>query len=178
MSTADHATDDATQENAGHDRRAFLQRAGIGAVAVGAWVAPQVLFTSTASAGCTPITKLLQINAASCPSGTGVVTTTNPNLPSCVPSGWATGRNDGITFTCVSLGASASWGSTITITSSTCGPTSGRAVKFCPLASGAKYTCVNGTVAGSAITFPLLTLAERATGCVYIDYRITVTCCT
>lgn len=170
--------DDATQNDPGHDRRAFLQRAGIGAVAVGAWVAPQVLFTSTASAGCTPITKLLQINAASCPSGSGVVTTLNPNLTTCVPSGWATGRNDGITFTCVSLAANPSHGSTITITSSSCGPTSGRAVKYCPVASGSKYTCVTGTVAGSTITFPLLTILERLFNCVYVDYRITVTCCT
>jgi hypothetical protein len=172
-------SDDDTAGTPGHDRRAFLQRAGLGAVAVGAWVAPQVLFTSSASAGCTPITKLLQIVACTCPGSSGVTTTTSASLPSCAPAGWATGRNDGLTYTCAALfGGNSCWGSAITISTATCFPTSGRAVKFCPLASGAKFTCVNGTVAGGTITFPVLSSAERATGCIYIDYRITVTCCT
>lgn len=162
----------------GHDRRQFLQRAGIGAAAVGAWVAPQVLFTATAAAGCTPITKLLQIPAATCPSSGGATTTTDSNLPSCVPSGWANGRNDGVSFTCSALGANPSHGGAINILDAGCGPTEGRAVKFCPLASGTKYTCVTGTISGGTITFPYLTSAERATNCIYIDYRITVTCCT
>ena len=143
-----------------------------------AWVAPQVLFTSVASAGCTPITKLLQINASTCPSGSGVTTSLNPNLTTCVPSGWVTGRNDGITFTCVALLANPCHGGTVTITKAGCYPTAGRAVKFCPLASGTKYTCVTGTVSGAAITFPALSGLERLTGCVYVDYRIVVTCCT
>ena len=56
---------------AGHDRRTFLRRAAIGASAVGAWVAPQVLSTAHVSAGCTPLTQLLQIPAISCPSSGG-----------------------------------------------------------------------------------------------------------
>ncbi len=167
-----------TTEEPGHDRRQFLQRAGLGAAAVGAWVAPQVLFTASAAAGCTPITKLLQIVACNCPVGAGSVTTTDPNLPSCAPSGWASGRNDGVTFTCGALGGNACWGGFISITSSGCSPSAGRAVKFCPNASGTKYSCVTGTVSGGTITFPLLSSAERAAGCVYVDYRITVTCCT
>jgi hypothetical protein len=167
-----------TATAAGTDRRRFLQQAGLGAAAVGAWVAPQVLFTATAAAGCTPITKLLQVPACTCPTAVGSITNTDSNLPSCVPSGWASGRNDGITFTCSALLANPCHGGTVTITSSGCSPASGRAVKFCPLASGSKYTCVSGTVSGGSITFPALSSAERATGCVYVDYRITVTCCT
>ena len=171
-----NANDEHAPASAGHDRRAFLQRAGIGAAAVGAWVAPQVLFTSSASAGCTPITKLLQLNAAGCGSQT---TTFNPNLGSCFPAGWASSRNDGVTFTCapVFLGNTL-YGAAITITSAGCGPTAGRAVKYCPRGSGANYTCVNGVVSGSTITFPALTLLEIFFGCVYVDFRITVTCCT
>lgn len=160
------------------DRRAFLRKAALGATAVGAWVAPQVLFTATASAGCTPITKLLQVSACSCPGGSGSVTTFDANLASCAPSGWVAGRNDGVTFTCVAAGGNACHGGTVTITESGCGPTEGKAVKFCPLASGTKYTCVDGVVTGANIAFPYLTATERAAGCVYIDYRITVTCCT
>ena len=40
------------------------------------------------------------------------------------------------------------------------------------------YTCVNGVIGGATITFPALTLVEYLLGCRYIDYRITVTCCT
>ena len=166
------------QPQATEDRRAFLRKAALGATAVGAWVAPQVLFTATASAGCTPITKLLQVVACSCPAGSGSVTSLDANLPSCAPPGWVVGRNDGVTFTCVAAGPNACHGGTITITESGCGPTAGTAVKFCPLASGTKYTCVTGTVVGATISFPYLTAAERSAGCVYIDYRITVTCCT
>jgi len=164
--------------NPGSDRRQFLQRAGMGAAAVGAWVAPQVLFTATAAAGCTPITRLLQINACTCPSSGGVATTTDVNLPACVPAGWANGRNDGVTFTCSALAANPCHGGSISITSSGCGPTAGRAVKFCPSASGSLYTCVTGTISGGTITFPLLSSAEQAANCIYIAYRITVTCCT
>lgn len=169
---------DVTANAAGSDRRRFLQQAGLGAAAVGAWVAPQVLFTATAAAGCTPITKLLQIPACSCPSSLGSITNTDSNLPSCVPAGWVSGRNDGITFTCSALAVNPCHGGAVTITTAGCTPSSGRAVKFCPLASGSKYTCVSGTVSGGTITFPLLTSAERATGCVYVDYRIAVSCCT
>ena len=173
-----NANDDQRPATPGHDRRAFLQRAGIGAVAVGAWVAPQVLFTDVASAGCTPITKMLQVTAASC-SGVSP-TTTNPNLPGCVPAGWVTGRTDGVTFTCTPttgfLGSAR--GSVITVTLAGCGPTAAQGVKFCPNASGSKYTCVSGIVSGSTVTFPTLLPAELLANCVYIDYRITVTCCT
>ena len=161
---------------AGHDRRTFLRRAAIGASAVGAWVAPQVLSTAHVSAGCTPLTQLLQIPAISCPSSGGAVTTLDANLPSCAPSGWATGRNDGVGFTCSALGASPAWGASISITG--CTPTEGRAVKYCPLASGSKYTCVSGVIVGNTITFPLLSAAEQSQGCTYVDYRITVSCCT
>lgn len=167
-----------TDAESGHGRRQFLQRAGLGAAAVGAWIAPQVLFTASAAAGCTPITKLLQIVACTCPVGVGSTTSTDSNLPSCAPAGWATGRNDGVTFTCGALGGNACWGGFINITSSGCSPSSGRAVKFCPLASGSKFSCVTGIVSGGTITFPLLTSAERLNGCVYLDYRIVVTCCT
>lgn len=172
-----HDTDAPTTDAAGHDRRRFLQ-AGLGAAAVGAWVAPQVLFTATAAAGCTPITKLLQIPACTCPSSGGSTTNTDANLPGCVPPSWASGRNDGVTFTCVALLANPCHGGTVTITKAGCFPTAGRAVKFCLLASGTKYTCVTGSVSGQTITFPALTAFERLTGCVYVDYRITVTCCT
>lgn len=161
----------------GDDRRRFLQKAGLGAAALGAWVAPQVLFTASAAAGCTPITKLLQVAACSCPAGFGAVTTLDANLPGCAPGGWATGRNDGVTFTC-SAPANPCHGGSVTITRVGCTPTSGRAVKFCPLASGTKYTCISGTLSGSTISFATLSASERAQGCVYIDYRITVTCCT
>jgi hypothetical protein len=174
--TNSHTPDEAATP--GHDRRQFLQRAGMGAAAVGAWVAPQVLFTATAAAGCTPITKLLQIPACTCPSSGGAVTTTDSNLPACVPSGWANGRNDGVSFTCSALSGNPCHGGSINILESGCGPTEGRAVKFCPLASGNKYTCVSGTISGGTITFPLIPSGEQASGCVYIDYRITVTCCT
>lgn len=174
-----HSPDhDLTNTARSTDRRRFLQQAGLGAAAVGAWVAPQVLFTATAAAGCTPITKLLQVPACTCPSAAGAITNTDANLPSCVPGGWASGRNDGVTFTCTALLANPCHGGTVTITASGCSPSSGRAVKFCPLASGAKYTCVTGTLAGASITFPALSSSERATGCVYVDYRIVVTCCT
>ena len=51
-------------------------------------------------------------------------------------------------------------------------------MKYCPLASGSKYTCVSGVIVGSTITFPLLSAAEQSQGCAYVDYRITVSCCT
>ena len=173
-----HDTDTAApDEVVGHDRRRFLQ-VGLGAAAVGAWVAPQVLFTATAAARCTPISKLLQIPACTCPSSGGSTTNTDANLPSCAPTGWASGRNDGVTFTCTALLANPCHGGTVTITKAGCFPTSGKAVKFCPLASGTKYTCVTGTVVGGTITFPALTSLERLTNCVYVDYRIAVTCCT
>lgn len=159
----------------GDDRRRFLQKAGLGAAALGAWVAPQVLFTASAAAGCTPITKLLQIGACSCAAA---VTSVNANLPGCVPSGWVTGRNDGVTYTCSALLANPCHGSTVTITNVGCTATAARAVLFCPLASGTKYTCVTGTIAGgTTITFAALTAAQRGQGCVYVDYRITLTCC-
>jgi len=167
----------AARESVGHDRRAFLQRAALGTVAIGAWVTPQVLFTAVASAGCTPITKLLQIVACTCPSGAGSVTSTNPFLPLCVPAGWAVGRNDGVTFTCAALSGNACHGGAVTITAAGCTPVSGRAVRFCPNASGAKYACVNGVVSGNTITFPLLSAAQRAQGCTYLEYRISLTCC-
>ena len=92
-----HSPDhDLTNTARSTDRRRFLQQAGLGAAAVGAWVAPQVLFTATAAAGCTPITKLLQVPACTCPSAAGAITNTDANLPSCVPGGWASGRNDGV----------------------------------------------------------------------------------
>ena len=57
-------------------------------------------------------------------------------------------------FTCapVFLGNTL-YGAAITITSAGCGPTAGRAVKYCPRGSGANYTCVNGVVSGSTINF-------------------------
>ena len=171
------AHDDQRPAQAGHDRRAFLQRAGLGAVAAGAWVAPQVLFTSVASAGCTPITKRLQINAGACASGVGVTTTVNPNLPSCVPAGWASGVNDGVTFTCTTPGVSTR-GATINVTLPGCGPTVAWAVKFCPFGSGPNYTCIPGTIVGATVTFPTIVGLEALFLCQYIDYRITVTCCT
>jgi hypothetical protein len=114
--------------------------------------------------------------AITCPSSGGAVTTLDSNLPSCAPSGWATGRNDRIAFSCAALGASPAWGASINITG--CTPTEGRAVKYCPLASGSKYTCVSGVIVGNTITFPLLSGAEQSQGCTYLDYRITVSCCT
>lgn len=60
----------------------------------GVGLAPQVLFTATAAAGCTEITKLLQVPACSCPVAAGAITNTDSNLPSCVPGGWASGRDD------------------------------------------------------------------------------------
>ena len=170
-----NANDEQAPATAGHDRRAFLQRAGIGAAAVGAWVAPQVLFTSTAAAGCTPITKLLQLNALTCGSQT---TSFNGNLGSCFPAGWAAGRNDGVTFNCAPLVLNTNRGAAITILSAGCGPTAGTAVRYCPNASGNKYSCVNGTISGATITFPLINPFANGGNCVYIDFRITVTCCT
>jgi hypothetical protein len=122
---------------------------------------------------------MLQINANACPSGVSVnPTNLNANLTTCAPTGWVTGRTDGVTFTCAQTSiAGPTRGSVITVTGG-CGPTAGRAVKFCPLASGSNYTCVTGTVVGQTVTFPTLSVVEIATGCVYIDFRITVTCCT
>ena len=170
-----NANDDQMPAIAAHDRRAFLQRAGLGAAAVGAWVAPQVLFTSVASAGCTPITKLLQINANSC--GTGVSTTVNPDLTGCVPVGWTTNQNDMVQFSCSGLFGLAIFGGSITIESAGCTPAQGRAVRYCSLAS-TKYSCVEGSISGSTITFAQITGPEAALNCRYVDFRITVTCCT
>ena len=167
-----NANDDQPPATTGHDRRAFLQRAGIGAAAVGAWVAPQVLFTSSAAAGCTPITKLLQINAASLLAVEP--TTFDPNLPSC-PSGWASGRSDGVTFGIAPVGITAIRGATITIYSAGCRPTSGYAVRWCPGQSGPDYTCEPGLASGTTIIFPLLSPPPF---CFYLDFRIFIECCT
>jgi len=156
----------------GNDRRDFLRKAGLGAVAAGAWVAPQVLSTATASAACTPITKLLQIQANACPGNSGVVTTSN----ACAPLGWSAGVNDGVTFTCSSLTVNPAQGSTITITNG-CTPTSARAVKYCPTGSGTGLTCVTGTIVGTQITFTM-NGTDILNNCVFVDFRITVSCCT
>ena len=69
------------------------------------------------------------------------------------------------------------YGAAITITSPGCTPTAGQAVRFCS-ATGS-YLCVNGVISGSTITFPGLTFLQILLGgCAYVDYRITVTCCT
>jgi len=162
---------------ASHDRRDFLRKAGLGAVAAGAWVAPQVLSTSTASAACTPICELLQVNT----SCVAVTTNINGSLPGCVPGcapglsgGWASGQNDGIPFTCTPAGGGGTKGATITITNG-CTPVEARAVRVCSSGSGGglTYSCVNGSIAGQVITFPTITSPL----CFYDAYRITVTCC-
>lgn len=162
-------------ESLGHDRRAFLQRVGIGAVAASAWVAPQVLFTDVASAGCTPLYKMLQLNAGSCAqvAPTGV----NGSLPGCLPANWATGRTDGVPFVCVPH-PTPTRGATITVNLAGCGPSSATAVKYCPSFTGTNYTCIPGTIVGNTVTFPTIGVVEDFFGCAYIDYRITVKCCT
>ena len=151
------------------DRREFLRKAGLGAVAAGAWVAPQVLSTATASAACTPIAKLLQVAAPSCLEMT---TSVDSNLPGCVPSSWATGQNDGVGFTC----AGNALGATITITDG-CTPVDAKVVKWCSLASGNQYSCITGSISGNVVTFPTITGSGITQGCVYLEYRITVSCC-
>ncbi len=155
------------------DRREFLRRAGLGAAAAGAWVAPQVLGTATVSAACTPVDKFLQVAAQ---GGSEESTTNDPNLPGCKPSTWVTGRTDGITFTPdpTTLGA----GGTLTITSVDCTPLEAKVVKYCPSGSGSGYVCITGTIVGNDITFPALTGAELAAGCVYQRIRVYLTCCT
>ena len=151
------------------DRRDFLRKAGLGAAVAGAWVAPQVLSTPTASAACTPLIKLLQVAAPSCLEMT---TSLDANLPGCVPTSWATGRNDGVGFTC----AGNALGATITITDG-CTPVSAKVVKYCPLASGSQYSCITGSIVGNVVTFPTITGSGIIEGCVYLEYRITVSCC-
>jgi len=152
------------------DRREFLRKAGLGAAVAGAWVAPQVLSTSTALAACTPIPKLLQINANSCGDMT---TTEDPDLPGCKPSGWATGRDDGVGFTC----SGDEMGATITITDN-CTVTGAKAVKWCSLASGNQYQCIDGAIGPSnVVTFPTITGSDITQGCVYIEFRIALSCC-
>lgn len=152
------------------DRREFLRKAGLGAAVAGAWVAPQVLSTGTASAACSPITKLLQVSAPTC---SAMTTTVDSDLPGCVPTSWATGQNDGVTFTC---GADVH-GGTITITDG-CTPVSAKVVKYCALVSGGgAYSCVTGTIAGNVVTFPTITGLGLTQGCVYLEYRITLSCC-
>ena len=153
------------------DRREFLRKAGLGAVAAGAWVAPQVLSTATASAACTPINKLLQVSAPSC---SAMDTTVDSNLPGCVPTDWAINRNDGVGFTC----AGNALGATITITDG-CTPVSAKVVKWCQFASGNQYSCVDGAILpGNVVTFAAITGSGLTQGCVYLEYRITVECCT
>ena len=156
-----------------HDRREFLRRAGLGAAAATAWVAPQVLGTATASAGCTAITKELQINPSNCASVTP--TGVDPYLPGCVPSGWIGGQSDGVTFTCTPVSPSGIYGISVTITNG-CTIIGGKAVKYCPSGS-THYSCVTGTVTGgTTISFPTLSPSDPA-GCIYEWVGITVTCC-
>lgn len=152
-----------------HDRREFLRKAGLGAVAVGAWAAPQVLSTGRASAACTPVTKLLQVDK----NGFAQLTST-PLVAGCAPSGWAVSRNDGVTF---SFSSSAPGGpTTITITNG-CTLVDARAVRYDANGSGGPgYKCVKGTVTGNSVTFPAA--PPGLTGSFYVDYRITVSCCT
>lgn len=135
----------------------------------GAWVAPQVLSTPTASAVCTPVEKLLQVNI----SCTAVNTTTNGGLPGCVPTGWVDGRNDGVGFSCTPAPGVAK-GATITIAAG-CTPLEARAVKSCFLSSGGSpvLTCVTGSIVGQVVTFPTITDSR----CFYDAYRIQLTCC-
>lgn len=152
-----------------HDRREFLRRAGLGAAVAGAWVAPQVLSTPTASAACTPVDRLLQVSIGCA----AVVTTTNAGLPACVPTGWANGRNDGVGFACAPAPGVAK-GATITIAAG-CTPTEAMAVRTCFLSSGGSpvRTCVTGTIVGQVVTFPTITDPR----CFYDAYRIKLTCC-
>jgi hypothetical protein len=156
------------------DRREFLRRAGLGAAAAGAWVAPQVLGTATVSAACTPVDKFLQVAASGATSGESM--TNDPNLPGCKPSTWVTDRTDGITFT--PNPTNLEYGGTLTITSAGCTPVQAKVVKYCPSGSGSGYVCINGTIVGNDITFPALTLAEQDAGCVYQRIRVYLTCCT
>ncbi len=165
------APDGAALTPDGRNRRALL-RAGLGAVAVGAWVAPQVLLATPAFA-CTPLTKWLQINPGAC--GAGEQSTTIPIAPepvTCVPSGWQTGRIDGVTYAC----STTSLGGSITITKAGCTPTSATAIKYCPNASGAKYSCVNGSISGNVVTFAAIT-GPNPQGCLYLKYRVKLSCC-
>ena len=151
------------------DRRALLKRLGLGAAAAGAWVTPQVLFASPASAGCTPITKLLEIDATNC-SGGSQVTTSIPSGSGCTLSGWVTGRNDGVTYTCP---ANALQGGSFTITTSGCTPTGGIGEKFCTTGSPGGTSCVSySSISGSTITFP-----APGAGCTYDTFRIILSCC-
>jgi hypothetical protein len=159
-----------------HDRRDFLRRAGLGAAAAGAWVAPQVLSTSTASAACTPVCKLLQVTTGCAPASTNV----NGNLPGCVPScqsgvagSWASGPNDLVGFSCTPAPGGNSKGATITIANG-CTPADAKAVKQCSASGGlVTYSCVSGSISGQVVTFPTITDPQ----CFYDAYRITVTCC-
>lgn len=166
--------DEPAAASGAHDRRTLLKRLGLGAAVVGAWTTPQVLAAAPASAACTPITKMLQINPAVCASG-GVTTTfpTAPEPTTCFPSGWASGRNDGVTYTCP---ATPALGGTITITTVGCTPVSARAILFCNPApsGGSQYSCVSGTISGTSVTFPT---SMPAPGCFYLMFRITLSCC-
>jgi hypothetical protein len=150
------------------DRREFLRKAGLGAAVAGAWVAPQVLSTGTASAACSPITKLLQVSAPTC---SAMTTTVDSDLPGCVPTSWATGQNDGHLHLRADV-----HGGTITITDG-CTPGSGVVKRCAPRLRRRCVPRVTGSIAGNVVTFPTITGAELTQGCVYLEYRITVSCC-
>ena len=158
-----------------HDRREFLRRAGLGAAAATAWVAPQVLGTATASAGCTAITKELQINPSNCASVTP--TGVDPYLPGCVPSGWIGGQSDVLSITCTQNVNGGIYGLSVRIDSVGCTIVAGKAVKYCPSGSS-HYVCVDGTVTGgNTVTFATISPSDPA-GCISEWVGITVRCCT
>lgn len=150
------------------DRREFLRRAGLGAAVAGAWVAPQVLSTPTASAACSPVEKFLQVSI-----GCAGVARTAPSLLGCAPTGWTTPGNDGVGFACAPAPGIAK-GATITIAAG-CTPLQAMAVRTCFLSSGGSpvRTCIPGTIVGQVVTFPTITDPR----CFYDAYRIRLTCC-
>ena len=146
-----------------HDRREFLRRAGLGAAAAGAWVAPQVLSSGVAHAGCTPVIRCLQVTASGC-SGSGMT-----GFAGCLPSGCSLGGSTPpVSWTCA--------GNSVTITTAGCTITDAVGVKACIGSGGPATFCVapSSSLPATTVTFPTL-VAPPA--CNYLYFRLSITCC-
>ena len=148
-----------------HDRREFLRRAGLGAAAAGAWVAPQVLSSGVAHAGCTPVTRCLQVTASGC-SGSGM---TSSPLGTCLPSGCSVGGSTPpVSWTCGT--------NSVTITTAGCTIVDAVAVKSCSGSGGPALLCVTpSSMTATTVTFPTLVAPPT---CTYLVYRLSTSCCT
>lgn len=149
-----------------HDRREFLRRAGLGAAAAGAWVAPQVLSTGVAHAGCTPVNRCLQVTVSGC-AGSGI--TASP-LGTCLPAGCTAGGGlpPGVTWTCGT--------NSVTITAAGWWLSDAVAVKSCSGSGGPTLSCVPySSLTATTATFPTLVAPPT---CTYLLYRLTITSCT